>query len=436
MRSQKKARAKSPKAKSKTMATKAKETKKRGRVLALRYVIFGVGCGAWLLSHLLLLSFVNNDAPAAAPAQPTAAPAPPKHPNAEFYVDMATAFRQQAATEGAAVEAYWVHRAKNYTNGMPHEMSAVTEGDDWLLPLAAAASAAAHAGGREGRPSPVIPRVINKMYFQDGGGFTGKLNSRKKNPSLFAAHESWHDLNPGYVVRYFDLDNARRYLAARFVPLFGEAFDCLDAYAGKANLFRMALLYAEGGWHSDWKQVCLVPGLLDEIATSSDPSAAPAPLDFFACRDKGLKILAKKQCVQNSLVGATPRHPVVREQLALILDHVRTQHYGEIPLETTGTCVLSEALRRARGRDAVAALSGDMKPGGLFHWRGRTIVRQKCEKCGTKQNWKNGNNYLRLWAKKKYYCTHAATIFNRTNAAAARGVESTHLRRKEEEETW
>mmetsp|Transcript_38953 Transcript_38953/g.93741 ORF Transcript_38953/g.93741 Transcript_38953/m.93741 type:complete len:84 (-) Transcript_38953:915-1166(-) len=67
-------------------------------------------------------------------------------------------------------------------------------------------------------------------------------------------------MNPGFHTQYFNMIQAR--------TLFLRVFDCIEAFAGKADLFRVALLYREGGWYSDWKQVCLVPNLLNEMSLS------------------------------------------------------------------------------------------------------------------------------------------------------------------------
>ena len=72
-------------------------------------------------------------------------------------------------------------------------------------------------------------------------------------------NESW------LQIRYFNLNLCREYIMEYYHPVFLRAFDCIEAFSGKVNLFRMLVVYAEGGWYSDWKQVCLKPNLLDEI---------------------------------------------------------------------------------------------------------------------------------------------------------------------------
>ena len=86
-------------------------------------------------------------------------------------------------------------------------------------------------------------------------------------PALIEAHQSWTMMNPGYQLRYFDLSNCREYLKTHFHPIFSKAFDCLQPYAAKADLFRAAVVFREGGWYSDWNQQCLEDGLLGNLSS-------------------------------------------------------------------------------------------------------------------------------------------------------------------------
>lgn len=118
-----------------------------------------------------------------------------------------------------------------------------------------------------------IPRVINKMYFQKDGRFRAinpANNGSISEINLKKAHESWTAMNPGYNIRYFNLVTARKYLANHFHPAFLRTFDCLQSFAFKSDFFRMAILYKDGGFHSDWKQECLERELLDRIANMTD----------------------------------------------------------------------------------------------------------------------------------------------------------------------
>lgn len=261
-----------------------------------------------------------------------------------------------------------------------------------------------------------IPKIINKIFFQKKGGFQEPLNSQ---PQLQAAHKSWSEKNPGYDVRYFDLDRSRKYLKQHFHPMFLRAFDCIEAFAGKSNLVRMALLYREGGWHSDWKQVCMKDHLLDQLSNRTKG------LGFFAVHDLGNPWSIKQKCVQNAFVGATPQHPFIARQLKLILMHVQSRYHGDHPLDTTGVCVLNEAIRQVEQeaplQHLISAKPSFAKIAGryereAFRIEGEAIVIHKCARCGWTQKWgDNGNSYVTLHAHKNYYCEDAASLFSTTS---------------------
>lgn len=124
------------------------------------------------------------------------------------------------------------------------------------------------------------------------------------------AHDTWADLNPGYNVRYFSLILARKYLAQHFHPIFLRTFDCIEAFAGKSDFFRIALLYREGGFHSDWKEACLERGILESISNNTV---------FFAAVDSGFTYAAvTRSCAQNAFVGSVPRHRILAKYLELL----------------------------------------------------------------------------------------------------------------------
>jgi hypothetical protein len=143
-----------------------------------------------------------------------------------------------------------------------------------------------------------VPKVIYKTFLSNEGTLPDFQN---QSSQLREAHESWLLKNPGYELWYFDLMTMRQYLGRYFHPVFLRAFDCIEAYAGKNNFFRAALLYREGGWYSDWKEVCLEDGLLDELSSNNRTLVVPL--------DRGTPYSRNNQCVMNAFFGATERHP-------------------------------------------------------------------------------------------------------------------------------
>ncbi|KAL7551801.1 hypothetical protein ACHAWF_014988 [Thalassiosira exigua] len=246
--------------------------------------------------------------------------------------------------------------------------------------------------------SVTIPQAIFKTYFQRDGLLQHNSSVPK---SLSKALRSWSLANPGYKVHIFSLMDAKEYLRRNYHPAFQKVFHCIQAFAGKSNFFRMAILYREGGWYSDWKQVCLQPNLLRNISDETD---------FFASWDQGSQYGTKHHCVQNSFVGSKPRHPIVARTLELIMKNTQTMNYEDNnSLEATGTCVLGRAVK-GFGKKFNTSVFGTHKR-NMFVWKNESIVQHKCDGCGSGQDWKMGNNYNDYYNKRHYYCSDAPTIF-------------------------
>lgn len=242
---------------------------------------------------------------------------------------------------------------------------------------------------------PIIPKIINKVIMQDDGQ-TPEIT----NPFLKKAHKSWIINNPGYRLRYWNMNDARKYLKDNFSQEHLAAFDCIQAYAGKTNLFRLCVVYHEGGWYSDWKQECLVPSLLKKLSQYRS---------FVAFRDIGNKHVVENKCVQNAFFGATPKNKIIGEAIRNVLYNVKHKVYGDSSLDTTGVCVFGKAVNKFKDNldgfydhdDSI----GPIYSGGLFvHNKYGTIIRHKCDTCGKGQDWNSGNNYGKLWKSRKYYC--------------------------------
>lgn len=243
-----------------------------------------------------------------------------------------------------------------------------------------------------------IPKIINKVFIQHSGDFKNAWS----NPNLKKAHDSWRNKNPGYEIKYWNLKSCRGYLKVNFPQKYLDTFDCIKAYGGKTNFFRYCIVYNEGGWYSDWKQECLIDGLLDSLSSQR--------IEWFSCWDKGTKFTIKNKCMQNAFFGAIPKHPTLKKALDICINHVDTHYYGRSPLELTGVCVFGEAFEEVTPHnyelgyyDHNDIVDGESQ-GGLFYYNGVEIIKHKCKDCGYGQDWPQGNNYSKMWKKKNYYC--------------------------------
>jgi mannosyltransferase OCH1-like enzyme len=154
-----------------------------------------------------------------------------------------------------------------------------------------------------------IPRVIHKVFLSKNGKLSSlQSNEVTVNEGLQGAHQSWMSKNPGYRLHYYSLQDARAYLHRHFHPIFLRAFDCIEAFAGKTDFVRLAIVYREGGWYSDWKEECLKDGLLDWLATEPFKEQGAMTSAFFS-RAFGTPHVIKYKYFMNGFFGAQPRHP-------------------------------------------------------------------------------------------------------------------------------
>jgi hypothetical protein len=309
----------------------------------------------------------------------------------------------------------WIDYEQFRTNQLPtFRGNGIPSQEEWLL---------------GDRASPVdssrIPKQVFKINILDHGYLQAifdrsisDLNmSVPQDRAIFnlqKAHQSWHDMNPGFDIRYFNLHAIRMYLRLHFHPIFLRAFDCLEAYASKCDFFRYLLLYREGGWYSDWKQVCLEDGLLDLLSEGN--TTWFSALDSFE-KAQRLGLI----CHQNAFIGATPKHPVLANVIAKVLDNIQSKHYGVHVLQATGPCVFGLAIvEEGYGVDMVnTSRIGYAKwhwnpKHNVFRYQGRKIMQHKCNDCGVGSDYDNGNNYWNVWKEKQYYCSDAASLLGET----------------------
>jgi hypothetical protein len=208
----------------------------------------------------------------------------------------------------------------------------------------------------------------------------------------------------------------RQYIQTYYHPLFLRAFDCIEAYTGKGNLFKYLVIYREGGWYSDWKQACLVPNLLDKLNEPIiDEDGVKKNVTFFAAQQ-----ISRTDCYQNAFYGATPQHPVLSNVIKHTFRNIQSNYYGSNPYETTGVCIFGPAvIESGYGIDLV-----NTSRIGKHRWAARAsqnmfkygkdkIVQHKCTNRGNFPTYwgSNGNDYEAKWTNEEYFCPDSATIF-------------------------
>lgn len=136
-------------------------------------------------------------------------------------------------------------------------------------------------------PAPIPPGIA--QYW----------NEAEPPADIAALMQGWADRHPDHDVRRFDDAAALRFLDEAYAPEVAAAFRRAREPAQRADLFRLAWLFAQGGWYVDADNRCLAP--LAAI------TPAGATLVVYQ-EDLGT--------LGNDTIGAIPRHPALGRALA------------------------------------------------------------------------------------------------------------------------
>jgi len=297
--------------------------------------------------------------------------------------------------------------ANQLASPMPNE-------EDWLLSLPLYSHEVHYQ-----KHGQLIPKTIHKVIITNEGSFpeyfTNIFLNMTRNitmktmevGSLEYGHLSWKEKNPGYKLRYFNLHHCRSYLHQFFHPMFLRAFDCIEAFAGKTDFFRFLIVYREGGFYSDWKQVVHKNRLLDWL--SSDNTT------WFSAWDNGFP--KKLNAMQNSFFGATPQSPILAETILTILHNIRKR--ADLDPETsaydmTGPFIFGKAFMKVTNDRSGIRLGNYQAHWGMrYVYLNEVIIVHKCLKCNVSQNWTEGNNYIKKHAIGEFFCPDAPSLFIR-----------------------
>ncbi len=185
-----------------------------------------------------------------------------------------------------------------------------------MLLLIALRQAGRLAGPAAG-PAPAIPARI-AQYWDSG----------PPPAEIATLMQGWRTAHPGHGHVLFDDATARAFLQAHCAPEVLAAYRRAREPAQKADIFRLAWLFAEGGWYADADDRCL------------------APLDSLAPAGGGLVLYQEEYgTIGNNLIGAAPQHPVIGLALELAVGAINRGD-ADILWFSTGPGLLTRALAR------------------------------------------------------------------------------------------
>ena len=162
----------------------------------------------------------------------------------------------------------------------------------------------------------LVPNIIHKVIICDDGKIPTIPDGMKK------ALESFYRMNPDYKIKMYSGDDCVEYIKNHFDEEVLEAYRALKPYSYKCDLMRHLILYNEGGWYSDIRQICLEPiDTLNKLHKEYFTSVDCPP---------------NQMCMYTAFIGSVPKHPISRKMIDLLLWNVKQRHYGLDCLYPTG----------------------------------------------------------------------------------------------------
>jgi mannosyltransferase OCH1-like enzyme len=239
-----------------------------------------------------------------------------------------------------------------------------------------------------------IPKTIYKIYIDDS------MEIPQLPDNITESINTWKNLNPGYIIKLFSGNDCRKYLKENFDDIYLQTFDCFKPYAFKADFFRYCIIYNEGGWYSDLKQVLYKP-----LSTILRPNS------YFICSWE-TDYEDKKKYMQNSFFGAEKKCPILKTAIDYCISNCKQKYYGDTSLYITGPYVLAKSFKENVDvnltneqlmLDGITLGSFSFLQGEYFIFNNEILIKKKCDTCGFSQDWKNGNNYLEMFKNKDVY---------------------------------
>jgi mannosyltransferase OCH1-like enzyme len=175
------------------------------------------------------------------------------------------------------------------------------------------------------KSTPSYTQKIPFIFFQTG---RYPLDTDRRQCILIN-----RNINPEYESRYYTDEEQVAYIT-KHEPDLLQYYNTLIPPAFKADLFRLVVLYYEGGIYMD------------------DKSTSLFPFSHYIKPEKEFVIFADatEGYGYNGFMASVPGHPIVRKNLDQMKQNIKKRYYGLSPLDPTGPGLMGKCINAYVGR--------------------------------------------------------------------------------------
>lgn len=227
-----------------------------------------------------------------------------------------------------------------------------------------------------------IPRKIHQTFKKD------------MDVEYFETCMINRNMNFEYDYNFYDDNDIIKYIKENYPTQYLKAYNSLNTYAYKADLFRYLVLYKEGGVYMDCKSTTIFP--LREFINSD--------IGFVSFKDRF------DSGIQIGFIASVPGHPILKKCIEMSIDNILNKRYGINKLDITGPQLCGRAFNILLERDELTKIEEkeykeiDADIIGSFHTIGKNWYEVLANKkllplisrtCGSYK--KNRSDYVLKW---------------------------------------
>jgi mannosyltransferase OCH1-like enzyme len=225
--------------------------------------------------------------------------------------------------------------------------------------------------------NPIIPLAIYQTWF-----------TKDLPPKMRERVEILKSQNPRFKHFLYDDNDCREFIRTHFKPDVLWAYDSLVPGAYKADLWRLCILFINGGIYMDIKLICANGFKLIEL-TENNHFAKDRPANS----------------IFNTLMVSQKGNFFLFKCIRQIVENVKNKYYGDTPLSPTGPGMMGSVIITNKLK-----VNMDMKHyegGGYIIYKNRFIISTEYpeynnERTNTYNNI-NTKRYDKLWEERNIY---------------------------------